>query len=81
MLLARATSCAIGIRPAVRRHDAARLLEVRPPPGDEAALVLCDGDVIAYVERLCAAENIRLVLQDGSIVKQLGPGDAAGPER
>ena len=37
-----------------------------------ADLVLCDGDATADVELLCNSDNIRLVVQAGRIVKQMG---------
>jgi imidazolonepropionase-like amidohydrolase len=39
-------------------------------PGKLADLVLCRGDVLADVGRLCSPDNIRLVVQGGRIVRQ-----------
>lgn len=39
-------------------------------PGKAADLVLCEGDVVADVARLCNRANIRFVLQAGRIVHQ-----------
>jgi imidazolonepropionase-like amidohydrolase len=40
-------------------------------PGKLADLVLCRGDVVADISRLCDPENIRLVLQGGRIVRRV----------
>jgi imidazolonepropionase-like amidohydrolase len=39
-------------------------------PGKAADMVLCQGDVVADVSRLCSPHNIRLVVQAGRIVHQ-----------
>ena len=41
-------------------------------PGKLADLVLCRGDVVADIDRLCDPDNIRVVVQGGRIVHGLG---------
>jgi imidazolonepropionase-like amidohydrolase len=52
----------------LRRSDDLGTLEV----GKAADMVLCDGDAITDVERLCNRDNIHLVLQSGRIVYEQG---------
>jgi imidazolonepropionase-like amidohydrolase len=39
--------------------------------GKQADLVLCEGDAVQDVTRLCQPANIRLVVQAGQVVSQL----------